>query len=121
MNGERFKAPVSASRQRAVLNDATGWVLALLGAGLGAGGVWLALVGGSCAYIVLGIWLLITGVLLVRRRRAALGAYAGATVRAACHFSRDWDTDRWRGSVRHRLGSLRLLSRRPYSGARPWT
>jgi len=95
MNGERFNAPASPPRQRAVLNDVTGWVLALLGAGLGAGGVWLALLGGSWAYIVLGIWLLITGVLLVRRRRAALGAYAGLLIATLIWALWEVGLDRW--------------------------
>src|SRR5665213_1260240 len=54
----------------------TGWILFVLGVLLAAGGVWLAALGGSWAYIGLGIGWLLCGALLIARRRAALGVYA---------------------------------------------
>ncbi|HET6631613.1 MAG TPA: membrane-bound PQQ-dependent dehydrogenase, glucose/quinate/shikimate family [Rhodanobacteraceae bacterium] len=54
----------------------TGAVLLILGAALAAGGVWLAFLGGSWAYVFLGLGWLASGVLLVLRRRAALAVYA---------------------------------------------
>lgn len=54
----------------------TGWVVAALGAVLLAGGGWLAALGGSWFYLVHGLGLLATGLLLIRRRRLALWLYA---------------------------------------------
>jgi quinoprotein glucose dehydrogenase len=54
----------------------TGWIMLVLGVLLAAGGVWLAVLGGSWVYIGLGIGWLATGWLLVLRRRAALTVYA---------------------------------------------
>ncbi len=54
----------------------TGWLLALGALPLLGGGVWLALLGGSWGYILLGLGLLAAGVLLVWRRPLALGVYA---------------------------------------------
>ncbi|HWG33586.1 MAG TPA: hypothetical protein VN650_05420, partial [Gemmatimonadaceae bacterium] len=64
----------------AMLTVITGWVLVVLGAVLGAGGVWLAILGGSWAYIGLGVGLVITGILLARRRRVGLAVYAAMLV-----------------------------------------
>lgn len=54
----------------------TGWALAVLGLALIVGGVWLALLGGTLAYVGLGAGWLISGVLLILRRRSALAVYA---------------------------------------------
>jgi quinoprotein glucose dehydrogenase len=54
----------------------TGGVLALLGAVILAGGAWLASLGGSLFYILMGAGLLVSGILLMRRNRAGLTAYA---------------------------------------------
>ncbi|MGD7069091.1 glucose/quinate/shikimate family membrane-bound PQQ-dependent dehydrogenase [Acetobacter sp. AAB5] len=54
----------------------TAAVFAILGVFLAGGGIWLALLGGSCFYVVCGIVLLATAVLLWRRRREALWLYA---------------------------------------------
>jgi quinoprotein glucose dehydrogenase len=50
-----------------------GLVLALIGLVLTIGGAWLALLGGSPYYVLAGLGLLVSGVLLARRR--ALGAW----------------------------------------------
>lgn len=54
----------------------TGIVLLILGAGTLTGGVWLAMLGGSLGYILLGMGLLATGYLLLRRDPRARGLYA---------------------------------------------
>nr|WP_249023616.1 hypothetical protein [Acetobacter ascendens] len=54
----------------------TAAVFAILGVFLAGGGIWLALLGGSCFYVVCGIALLATAVLLWQRRREALWLYA---------------------------------------------
>ena len=51
-------------------------VLLLLGAGLAGGGAWLAWLGGSPFYLVLGLATLIVSALLFARRPAALWLYA---------------------------------------------
>lgn len=54
----------------------TSLVLLLIGFSLGAGGIWLALLGGSWYYILSAIGFLLTAVLLSRRSGAALWVYA---------------------------------------------
>ncbi|GGE34882.1 quinoprotein [Agaricicola taiwanensis] len=58
----------------------TGLVVALLGAVILAGGIWLAVVGGSLFYILMGAGLLLSAYLLLRRRQSALAVYAGLLV-----------------------------------------
>jgi quinoprotein glucose dehydrogenase len=53
----------------------TGIVYGLIGIALLVGGVWLTALGGSLYYLLAGIGLLITGGLLIARRRAALWVY----------------------------------------------
>ena len=78
-----------------MLTVITGWVLVVLGALLGAGGVWLAILGGSWAYIGLGVGLVITGILLARRRRAGLGVYAALLVATLIWALWEVGLDRW--------------------------
>jgi len=54
----------------------TGWILILIGVVLGAGGGWLALLGGSGYYLIAALGFLATGVLTVMRRPGALWIYA---------------------------------------------
>jgi quinoprotein glucose dehydrogenase len=61
-------------RSRAVL--ITGIIYALIGLVLAAGGIWLAALGGSIVYIVLGVGILATGALLLAQRRSALWLFA---------------------------------------------
>ena len=60
----------------------TALLLALLGLALGAGGLWLTLLGGSPFYLVAGALFLATAVLLWRRRPVALTLYALFTLLA---------------------------------------
>ncbi|HET6598777.1 MAG TPA: membrane-bound PQQ-dependent dehydrogenase, glucose/quinate/shikimate family, partial [Burkholderiaceae bacterium] len=73
----------------------TGWIFALLGLALAGGGVWLAVLGGSWAYIGLGLGLAATGVLLVCRHRAALGVYAALLVATLVWALWEVGLDRW--------------------------
>ena len=54
----------------------TAVVFLLIGAALGAGGVWLVVLGGSWYYILAGLAFLITSYLLFRKRASALLVYA---------------------------------------------
>ena len=54
-------------------------VLALLGAALLAGGIWLAALGGSFFYILLGAAICVSAYLLFRRHSSGLALY-GATL-----------------------------------------
>src|SRR4051794_20320114 len=61
-------------RSRAVF--ITGLIFALIGSVLAAGGIWLAALGGSIVYVILGIGILATGGLLLAQRRSALWLFA---------------------------------------------
>lgn len=78
-----------------MLTVITGSVLVVLGAILGAGGVWLAILGGSWAYIGLGVGLVITGILLARRRRVGLAVYAAMLVATLIWSLWEVGFDRW--------------------------
>ncbi|MGO1781212.1 MAG: membrane-bound PQQ-dependent dehydrogenase, glucose/quinate/shikimate family [Moraxellaceae bacterium] len=60
-------------------------LILILGIALAVGGIWLITLGGSWGYVILAIPMLISGVLLLLRRRAALVAYAVVIV-----FSLAW-------------------------------
>lgn len=78
-----------------VLTLFTAWILILLGILLGAGGFWLAALGGSWAYGVMGIALVACGALLVRRRRMALGVYAALLAAMVVWSLWEVGLDRW--------------------------
>lgn len=59
-----------------MLTIITAWTVIVLGFLIGAGGIWLVALGGSRAYAVLSLGLIVCGILLARRRRIALGVYA---------------------------------------------
>ena len=61
----------STSRFR-LTTTITGIVYALLGLALAGGGAWLLALGGSLYYLLAGLGLVITGILLILRRPAAL-------------------------------------------------
>ena len=52
-----------------------GLLLAVLGLLLGAGGVWLAMLGGSWYYVFAGIGLIVSGILLIQQSLAGVSAY----------------------------------------------
>src|SRR3546814_20041440 len=55
---------------------AFGIVLALIGLILGAGGLQLAILGGSWYYLIAGLLMLVSGILFVRRNMVAIWVYA---------------------------------------------
>lgn len=57
-----------------------GGLIGLVGLLLAAGGGWLAVLGGSWYYLIAGVGLLISGVLLARRRRSGAGWFAAVFV-----------------------------------------
>lgn len=57
-----------------------GGLIGLVGVLLAAGGGWLAVLGGSWYYLIAGVGLLISGVLLARRRRSGAGWFAAVFV-----------------------------------------
>ncbi|GAI16931.1 unnamed protein product [marine sediment metagenome] len=54
----------------------TALLFLIIAAALGAGGVWLAVLGGSWYYVIAALAFLVTSILLFRRRSAALPVYA---------------------------------------------
>jgi quinoprotein glucose dehydrogenase len=73
----------------------TGWILLLLGVLLAAGGVWLAALGDTWAYIVLGAGWAVTGGLLIARRRVALWVYAATLLFTLVWALFEAGLDRW--------------------------
>lgn len=84
----------------------TGWFLAILGLLLIVGGVWLAILGGTWAYVGLGVGWLISGVLLILRRRAALGVYAVLLILTLIWAVLEVGLDRWALLPRYALFGL---------------
>jgi quinoprotein glucose dehydrogenase len=99
-------------RPRAIL-ALTAIVYAGLGVALAAAGGWLAWLGGSAYYLVAGLALLVTGVLLFRSSRWALWLYAalvlGTLAWAIAEIGLDWWALVPRGDVIAPLGVWLLL------------
>ncbi len=91
----------------------TAIVFALIGLGLGGGGLWLILLGGSWYYAIAGLGFLITAFLLFARRGAALTVYAlliiGTLAWAIWEVGFDWWQLGPRGGVIILLGLWLLL------------
>jgi quinoprotein glucose dehydrogenase len=87
-------SPMPASSRTPLVVIITGLVYALIGLALGAGGVWLATLGGSLYYAIAGLGILIVGVLLLARRAAAVWVYAavliGTLIWAVWEIGFDW-------------------------------
>src|SRR6266700_3458074 len=92
-----------ASPRSRLVVTVTGMVYALVGLALAGGGAWLAALGGSSYYLIAGLGTLITGVLLIARRRAALWVYAavliGTLAWAVSEIGFDWWPLAARGDV----------------------
>jgi quinoprotein glucose dehydrogenase len=88
-------------------------VMGLIGIALGAGGVWLIVVGGSWFYLVAGLAFLATALLLWKRRPAALAFYGvfvvGTLVWAVWEAGLDWWALAARGDLVFVIGVLLLL------------
>ena len=86
----------------------TGIVYGLIGLALACGGAWLAVLGGSIFYLAAGIGILVTGGLLIARRRSALWVYAavlvGTLIWAVIEVRFDWWPLAARGDVIFPLG-----------------
>lgn len=91
----------------------TGWLLALLGATTLAGGIWLAALGGSPFYIAIGIGLLATGSLLIRRNPLARWVYAAFLALVLAWALNETGLDWWalvpRGALLTLIGLWLLL------------
>ncbi|HSC64238.1 MAG TPA: membrane-bound PQQ-dependent dehydrogenase, glucose/quinate/shikimate family [Caldimonas sp.] len=74
---------------------ATGWAMLVLGLLLAGGGVRLATLGGTWAYVGLGIGWLLTGAFLIGRRRAALWIYAALLAFTLVWALSEVGLDRW--------------------------
>lgn len=102
----------------------TAWLFVAFGLALGAGGVWLIILGGSWYYALAGAAFLLTALLLWRRSSLALWVYlvllAGTLLWALWEVGFDWWALGTRGGVIV-LGALWLLTpwvRRPLDGGR---
>lgn len=88
-------------------------VTGLFGLALGAGGIWLIMLGGSWYYVAAAVGFLLTAFLLVRRSPAALGVYAavvaGTLAWALWEVGLDWWPLAARGGVVFLLGIVLLL------------
>jgi quinoprotein glucose dehydrogenase len=73
----------------------TGLVVLILALPLALGGAWLAALGGQWAYLLLGIALAASAVLLMQRRRGALGVFALALACATAWSLWEAGTDVW--------------------------
>jgi quinoprotein glucose dehydrogenase len=86
----------------------TGIVYVLIGLALAAGGIWLVTLSGSLYYVFAGVGIVITGVLLIASRWAALWTYAavlaGTLIWAVGEVGFDWWPLAARGDVIFPLG-----------------
>ena len=102
-----------ASHKRSMLLLLLGGVVGLIGAVVGAAGIWLAALGGSWYYILAGAALVATGVLLARRQAAALWLYAALLVATMVWALWEVGFDFWalapRGDVLAILGGVLAL------------
>ncbi|MCO7571505.1 glucose/quinate/shikimate family membrane-bound PQQ-dependent dehydrogenase [Pseudomonas chlororaphis] len=108
-----------ASSPSRLLPSLLGILLLLMGLALLAGGIKLSMLGGSLYYVVAGIGLTLTGLLLLAGKRAALGLYAlvlfASTVWSLWEIGLDWWQLVPRLSLWFALGVVLLLPwfRRP--------
>ncbi|WP_287674133.1 glucose/quinate/shikimate family membrane-bound PQQ-dependent dehydrogenase [Acetobacter sp.] len=104
--------PSSSSRSGLLLN-LTITIFVLLGLYLAGGGAWLAALGGSWFYLLSGIVLLITAIMLLKRWREALWVYAALVFATLIWSVAEAGFDFWalapRGDVILPLGLLLLL------------
>ncbi|MGI4746139.1 MAG: membrane-bound PQQ-dependent dehydrogenase, glucose/quinate/shikimate family, partial [Janthinobacterium lividum] len=70
----------SSSRRPHKVLLVTGLLYSLAGLALAGGGLWLASLGGSLFYLIAGLGILLTGVLMLARRSEALWVYAAVLI-----------------------------------------
>lgn len=96
-----------------MLSIVTGGLLALLGAVILVGGVWLAALGGSPFYTVMGLGLVVSGILVARRKRAGLAVYAALLILTLAWSLWEVGFDKWqlipRGALLAVLGVWLVL------------
>ncbi|MEW5319274.1 MAG: hypothetical protein WDW38_010437 [Sanguina aurantia] len=89
-----------------------GVLLILIGLALGGGGAWLIALGGSLFYLIAGLGVVLTGILLLARRRAALWVYAivllGTVIWSVNDVRFDWWPLAARLDILFPLGALLL-------------
>lgn len=85
-----------ASNRSRLLPSLLGVVLLLMGLALVAGGIKLATVGGSLYYLIAGVGIALTGILLLLGKPAALWLYAWYCSPAR---SGRWSKSAWTGGV----------------------
>ncbi|WET11744.1 glucose/quinate/shikimate family membrane-bound PQQ-dependent dehydrogenase [Pseudomonas sp. D3] len=114
-----------ASSPSRLLPRLLGVLLLIMGLALLAGGIKLSLLGGSLYYLLAGIGITLTGLLLLATRRAALGLYAlvlfASTVWALWEVGLDWWQLVPRLALLFALGIIMLLPwfRRPLLRGQP--
>ncbi|CRL99577.1 glucose/quinate/shikimate family membrane-bound PQQ-dependent dehydrogenase [Pseudomonas sp. 24 R 17] len=114
-----------ASSPSRLLPRLLGVLLLIMGLALLAGGIKLTMLGGSLYYLLAGIGIALTGVLLLATRRAALGLYAlvlfASTVWALWEVGLDWWQLVPRLALLFALGLVMLLPwfRRPLLRGQP--
>jgi quinoprotein glucose dehydrogenase len=101
--------PSSAESPRSrTVPVATGVIYCVIGLALAAGGLWLAILGGSLYYVIAGLGILVTGALLVAGRPSALCIYGavliGTLIWAIVEIGFDWWPLAARGDVVFPLG-----------------
>jgi quinoprotein glucose dehydrogenase len=84
--------PTYRSRKAPIV---TGIVFVLIGLALTGGGAWLIALGGSLFYAIAGLGIVLTGALLVARRRAALWVYAIVVIGSVAWSISDIRFDWW--------------------------
>ena len=114
-----------ASSQSRLLPRLLGVLLLIMGLALLAGGIKLTMLGGSLYYLLAGIGIALTGILLLANHRAALGLYAvvlfASTVWALWEVGLDWWQLVPRLALLFALGIVMLLPwfRRPLLRTQP--
>src|SRR5262245_55177292 len=97
-----------SSQSRSIVVTITAVVCVLIGLALACAGAWLVALGGSLYYVLAGVGILITGVLLFQQRRSALWVYAavliGTLIWAVGEIRFDWWPLAARGDVVYPLG-----------------
>ncbi len=99
----------------------TGIVFVLIGLALAAGGGWLAVLGGSLAYLVIGLATFATGILLIAGRSSAFSLFAvvviGTLGWALFEQGLDWWPMAARGDVIFVMGAWLVILALLWPGA----
>ncbi|MFC6619801.1 membrane-bound PQQ-dependent dehydrogenase, glucose/quinate/shikimate family [Novosphingobium panipatense] len=106
---------MNAPHKPSILLRLLGALIGLMGLGLAAAGIWLIALGGSWYYLIAGLALLATAVLLFRRQAAALWCYAALLVGTMIWAVWEVGLDFWslapRGDILVLVGVVLVLPR----------